>query len=66
MTEPIAGKNLATTGELDDAVKIMLLAHECLKRWAARYASSDHAKKHVTETRELMTDIEKWTYERAS
>jgi hypothetical protein len=30
----------------------------CLKRWAARYASSPHAKKHVAETRELIREID--------
>ena len=38
-------------GEPDKSVGIMLRAHECLKRWAARYAESDHAKKHVAKTR---------------
>jgi hypothetical protein len=50
------------TGNLDEVVPILLRSRDCLKRWAARYAESDHAKKHVAETRALMADIEEWTH----
>jgi hypothetical protein len=31
---------------------------DCLNRWAARYAESPHAQKHVAETRNLIREID--------
>jgi hypothetical protein len=43
-----------------DARAIMELARPCLKRWCARYAGSEHAKKHVIETAQLIERIDDW------
>lgn len=43
-----------------DARDIMERASDCLKRWQARYAASEHAQKHCKETRLLMQEIGEW------
>lgn len=41
-------------------VNIDVLAHirQCMHRWAARYASSDHARRHVNETKSLVSQVD--------
>lgn len=43
-----------------EAHRLLETARPCLKRWAARYAGSDHAKKHVVETANLIEMIDDW------
>jgi hypothetical protein len=47
-----------------DARDILVAARPCLKRWSARYAGSDHAKKHVIETAQLVERIDEWLLRR--
>jgi hypothetical protein len=39
-------------------VDLLSRLRKCLKRWCARYAGSDHAKKHVIETADLIAEID--------
>jgi hypothetical protein len=43
-----------------DARELLEAIRPCLKRWSARYAGSDHAKKHVIETALLVERIDEW------
>lgn len=43
-----------------DAVLLLERSRTCLNRWAARFASSPHAKKHLAETNQLIADIDAW------
>jgi hypothetical protein len=43
-----------------EARTIMELARPCLKRWAARYAQSEHAKKHCIETFSIIERMDDW------
>lgn len=45
---------------LEEAQRIMVDARECLKRWAARYAKTTHAQKHVVQTNLIMEQIDLW------
>ena len=39
-------------------VELLTRIRACMTRWAARYAASDHAQKHVKETRLLIQEID--------
>jgi len=39
---------------------VMERSRDCLKRWAARYADSEHSRLHVKETKLLMQEIDEW------
>jgi len=45
---------------MDDHTLFLTRIRMCLKRWAARYAASDHAKLHVQETQLLVQEIDEW------
>ena len=49
----------ATQKAVDD-VLMMHRIRACLNRWAARYAHSPHAKRHVAETNQLIAEIDTW------
>lgn len=38
--------------------ELLMRIRGCMKRWSARYAGSDHAKKHVIETALLIQEID--------
>jgi hypothetical protein len=46
--------------KIGEANKLLTAARQSLKRWATRYAGSDHAKKAVTATHHLIQQIDEW------
>jgi hypothetical protein len=43
---------------MDEHTLLLKRIRDCLKRWASRYAGSDHAKRHVIETAGIIQEID--------
>ena len=50
----------AEPAALVELIRLYVRLRDCLKRWAARYADSAHAQRHVKETRLLMQELDAW------